>query len=271
MSDEILQLKPNLYGVGIDLRALFKSLGFGKKPAPDPVELVAQRFLQAFLDHGVAVTRIPRLVDGVTLESLRGIDELIKVLTPSVLEATAALFGIQRAWLEGTANTIYPRRHVYQDLPAFLSLLPSGESASIRAPLRALCSSPLDYAADRHQPLALVILEQVAMLDDDVVPRFTVINDVWDWSYRPARLQAKAMARIGFEKFGLVPLYCVSEERLESILNGEAVPHEVVAGTTVTDPSLEDYLLPPAASAVAKEVEELAEVLCYLEEHQPLC
>lgn len=266
MSDEIFQLKPNFHGVGIDLKALFKRLGFGNKPTPDPVELVAQRFLQAFLDHGIAVTRIPRLVDGVSLESLRGIDELVKVLTPSVLDATANLFGIQHAWLEGATDVIYPRRHVYRDLPTFLSLLPSEKSASVRAPLRALCSSPLDYSADRHQPVALVILEQAAMLDDDVVPRFTVINDVWDWSYQPARLQAKAMARLSFKRFGPVPLYCVPDAMLESILSGEAIPHNVLAGTMITDPSLEDYVLSPTASAVAKEAEELPEVLRYLDE-----
>lgn len=266
MSDEIFQLKPNFHGVGIDLKALFKRLGFSRKPTPDPVEVVAQRFLQFYLDHGVAVTRIPRLVDGVPLASLRGVDELVKVLTPSVLDATAKLFGIQHEWLEGATNVIYPSRHVYQDFPAFLSLLPPEKSESVRAPLRALCSGPLHYTSARHQPVALVLLEQAAVLGDDFVPKFTVFNDVWDWSYQPARLQAKAMARVGFERFGPVPLYCVSDERLEFILAGEAVPYDVFAGTTITDPSLEDYVMSPTASAVAKEAEELAEVLRYVDE-----
>lgn len=263
MSDDIVQIKPNLYGVGIDLKALFKRLGFGKKPTPDPIELVAQRFLQIFLDHGVPVTQIPRLI------SLRRADELVKVLTPSVLDATAELFGVQHAWMEGATDEIYPARHVSHNFPGFLSSLPAERSASFNAPLRALCSSPLDRAARRAQPVALVIVEEAAMLGDGFVPRFSVFNDVWDWSYQPARIQLKAMVRAGFQKFGPVPLYRIPEERLELIFSGEAVPHDVLAGTTITDPSLEDYVLSPTASAVAKEAEELDEVLRYLEEYRP--
>lgn len=266
MSNEILQLKPNLYGMGIDLKALFKRLWHGKPP-PDPITLVAQRFLQVFLDHGVAPAQIPHLLDEVSLASLRSPEELLKVLTPSALEATAALFGVQRKWLEGVTNTIYPPIHVYQDLPAFLTLLPREDSTPLRAPIRALCSDTPNFQAKQDQIIALVIVEQAATLGEDVIPRFRVLNDPWNWSYEPTRIQLKAMARLTFGKYGPIPLYQVSPKRLQGIIDGDAVPNEINGNSLITNPSLEDYALSATESVVAREVSELSAVLDYLRIH----
>ncbi len=262
MSDEILQLKPGIYGVSLDLKALIKRLRSGGE-APDPVAALAERFLRVFLEHGVAVPQIPRLVADLPLSALRNVDTLIAALNPSVLETVAAMFGIRREWLDGVTETIYPDRFVYKDLPAFLELLPGEDLDPGVIEAMALASVELDYRKNQEQPVALVLRERVAVLGEQIVPRFIVLNDAWDWSYAPTRFQLKAMARICYERFGPIPIHRVPKSRLDAIRSGKAVPSELVSTKRITNPSMEDYVMTADESRVARETGEVADVLLY--------
>lgn len=262
MSDEILQLKPGIYGVSLDLKALVKRLRSGRQ-APDPLAAVAERFLRVFLEHGVAVPQIPRLVADLPLSALRDVDTLIEALNPLVLETVAAMFGIRREWLEGVTETIYPDRFVYKHLPAFLELLPIEDSKPEGIQAMALASVELDFRKSQEQPVALILREHVAVLGEQLVPRFIVLNDAWDWSYAPTRFQLKAMARICYERFGPVPIHRLTKPRLEAIRSGKAVPSDFVTASRITNPSLEDYVMAANESPVARETEELTDVLLY--------
>jgi hypothetical protein len=68
MPDDILEIKPGLYGFRLNIRALIRR--FTRQAKKDPVAVVAQRFLQLFQDHGVPIAQIPRLVPQVTLDKL---------------------------------------------------------------------------------------------------------------------------------------------------------------------------------------------------------
>lgn len=80
---------------------------FTGKTKTNPVNIVAQRFIQAFLDHGVRATQIPRLQSKIKLDDLKSEEALLAVLTPEVLDQTARLFGIRTAWLEGVDDRVY--------------------------------------------------------------------------------------------------------------------------------------------------------------------
>lgn len=46
----------------------------------NPLNLIYQRFFQAFEDHGVAVSQIPRLLPQIKLSNLKSEDALLQVL-----------------------------------------------------------------------------------------------------------------------------------------------------------------------------------------------
>ena len=66
-----------------------------------PVVDLVGRFLQVFESHGVDLSQVPRLIPQIKYEDLQSEGRLIAALTPAAIDATAALFGVRRQWLEG--------------------------------------------------------------------------------------------------------------------------------------------------------------------------
>lgn len=62
-----------------------------------------------------------------------------------------------------------------------------------------------------------------------------------------------------------VPLYRVDARVLNEIVKGRCFPQSHMRGSVITEPSLEDYALSQNESKVAKECEELPEVLDYIQ------
>jgi hypothetical protein len=219
MSNEILQLKPNLYGVGIDLKAL-----------TSPAALLA-------------------------------------ALTPEILDRTAQLFGIRRAWLEGVDDRLYELNSCYKWPSVLLDDLVKCQAVSGAAFVKIITSAKnLDHESAKQQALVLIWTEELLMLDEESIERFHVYGDSWDWSYSPCRIQLKAMARLVFQRLHHpVPIYRVSHADLTAIGKGRRIPSALLRGCLLTDPSMEDFGLSPEESAVAKEVDELPEVLAYIE------
>lgn len=56
----------------------------GKERVGSSVDVVVQRSLQVFHDHGVHMAQIPRLLPQVGLDALKTSDTLLAVLTPQV-------------------------------------------------------------------------------------------------------------------------------------------------------------------------------------------
>jgi hypothetical protein len=65
-----------------------------------------------------------------------------------------------------------------------------------------------------------------------------------------------------------VPLYEVSSKILTEIRDGKRVPRAALQGCLLPDPCLEDFALSEGESAVAKETDELPDVLDYIREHR---
>lgn len=89
------------------------------KPS-DSVHVVVKRFLQAFQDHGVEISQIPRLLPKIKLADLQSPEKLLESLTPEVFDQTAKLFGICSRWLEGASERIYEPLFCYKQPEIFL-------------------------------------------------------------------------------------------------------------------------------------------------------
>ena len=245
----------------------------GKK-AVNPVNLVAKRFLEAFHDHGVNASQIPRLLPQIKLDDLKSAEALLAALTPEILDQTAKLFGIRSQWLEGVDEEIYEYHSCYKQpelLFELLAILRSrADSHIINFPLRVLSSTKkLDFKDDREQLLVPVLVEKITELLGESVYRYYIFNDGFDWGYTPGRIQLKAIARMIFKVLHTpVSLFVVSPAELQNVLDRKTVPRKFVGRCLITNPSLEDFALTKKESGHAKEVDELPEVLRYIEEHK---
>lgn len=243
----------------------------GKSKASN-VQIVDERFRFVFQAHGVDISQIPRLLTNVSLSDLITPERLLTALTPEIIDQTAQLFGVRSQWLEGIDDQIYEYLGTYKEPKELLSHIgkllhpPEGKR---HFPLRVLTTAKqLSNRSDSHQILTPILAEPIASLGDDLIYRYHVYRDGFDWNHSPCRLELKAIARILFFHLGTpVPLYLVSETEMEEILEGRTIPRHLLRGPLVTNPSLEDYALSYKESGVAKETDELPDVLQYIDEH----
>ena len=235
------------------------------------VNIVAQRFLQAFVDHGVEISQIPRLLPQVKIGDLQSPEKLLAALNPEILDQTAKLFGIRSEWLEGVDDEIYQYLACYK-CPAVilehLAKVVDGNDIGLSFPLRILSTTKkLDCNDDSQQLLTPVIVEKIAKLGEDEIYRYHIYRDGFDWSYLPARIELKATARIVDKHLHTpVPLFVISNKEMQNVMDGKLIPKRFLDGCQITNPSLEDFALTYEESVVAKEVEEIPAVLNYIEE-----
>lgn len=245
---------------------------FSEKAKALPVNIVAHRFIQVFIDHGVLVTQIPRFIPEVKLDDLKSEGSLLAALTPEILDRTAHLFGIRSSWLEGVGDEIYEFRSCYKRPELFFELFSvlrvRAKFDTLSFPLRVFSTTKnLDCNDPREQLLVSVLVEQFDEIDEEPIYRYYIFNDGWDWSHQPSRIQLKATARmICKELHSPVPLYVVSPSELQNITDGKLVPRSLLDRPLLTTPSIEDFALGTDESLIAKEVDELPLVLKYIED-----
>jgi len=270
MSDDIIEIKPTLGPVTIDLIALLRKLAGG--PKPDPVAVVAKRFVELFAAHGVAVTQIQHFLPQLTLDKVQKPEMLLGALTPDVLEQAAQLFKIRRTWLEGVDNQIYDCAFCYQVPKAFFEELATVPITHEYVPVRGLfCTETLDCRNPTSQPIALVLIEKIRELGDTEIFRYRVFHDDWDWNYPKSRIQLKAMVRVMEQlHLGPVPLDLVKPAIVEQVQEGKMIPRPYLLRAPTSDPSLEDYACTEQEHAQAKECDELPYVQKYIEKENLL-
>lgn len=268
MGDDIFEIKPTVGPFTLNVRALMRRLG--KKGQSDPVAVVAQRFLQLFLDHGIAITQIPRLIPQLSLENLRSTESLLPALSSNVLESAVTMFGVRLSWLDGVDDRIYETLYCYKQPHLFLEYFTTLNIPANGFAVRALAATKaLDGRNDRTQQLALVLVEKVQDFGSEEITRYRVYGDAWDWSHPPCRIQLKAMVRLIFQtSHRPVPIHQVKPAILQAIIEGKCVPHAALQGCLLTSPSLEDFALSREESVQAKETDELPAVLDYICKHE---
>lgn len=236
------------------------------------MSIAAQRFIQVFLDHGVEVTQIPRLLTAIKLDNLKSEEALLAVLTPEILAQTAQLFGVRLEWLEGVDGTIYEYLACYKRPTQLLDNLVTvvdGSDVGLSFPLRILATTKkLNCNVENDQLLAPIIVDKIASLGEEEIYRYHIYRDELNWSYFPCRIELKALARIVYKNLHApVPLFEISDKEMRSLLDGELIPTKLFRGALLTNPSLEDFALTYEESVVAKEVDEMPAVLKYIEEN----
>ncbi len=241
------------------------------KPSAKSVSLVAERFLQAFREHGIEPAQIPRLLPQIRLEDLSTQEHLLAILTPELLDQVAKLFGIRSQWLEGCDETIYDylatgkEPHLLLEHLRLLWQQPEWRNTVV-TPLRILTTARhLDYLDDQCHELAPVLIEPIATLGDETIYRYYIYQDGFSWDHPPARIELKAIGRTIWQALRKpIPIYTISREEMEYVLEGRLIPRSLLNRCLITNPSFEDYIIDPESSGVAKESDELPAVIDYL-------
>lgn len=267
MEGDIIDVGIPLGPVTVSVNGLLRKL-FGRREQ-GPTDVVAERYLTLFGAHGVEVTQIPRLLPAVGLDMLNTRASLLKALTCDVLDGAARLFGVEREWLDGVTEVLYPCRCCYKRPQIFFDDLAAVRTDGLEFPVRALFSDKiLSGGRDQPQPVVLLLVEKIAEFGDNEIQRFRFYRDAWDWGYFPARIQLKAMARaIYLLTQTPIPLYRVPDRRLDLVREGKVVPRDLLTRSPLTSPSLEDFALSPSESAQSQEAEELPAVMEYISKH----
>lgn len=261
--EDIIEIKPGIYGVSVNIRALWRR--WTEKPKIDPVGIVAQRFIQIFRDHGVSPAQIPRFIPEITLEKLVDSNSLLSALTPGVLDKTAELFQIRREWLDGMGGKIYKGNWCYKHPEVFFDDIAKLNMDATLWPVIAFCKDDkLNYRKNREQPLVLATVERIATIGDREIDRYHIYGDGWIWNYFKCRIQIKAMLRVLHELHGtVVPLFPVGAKLLKEIEAGWRVPRHFYMRRS-RRAFLEDFSMSSGESHVAKETEELPLVERYI-------
>lgn len=238
---------------------------------------IARRLLALAASHGVQEREIPRLFPGISYAALDTPQSVAKALTPAVVDSAAEMFGVRREYLEGLDEFLY--------FPFGSGRVPATEStreivkvivrsgfawldapSTLRGPLAVLTA---DLVPDRHagrmQRLVPVIVEPSGTELDGPVYRCRIFGGYFDWSDADQRIGLKALAWLVWNRLNkVVPLYQISEHELVGVLNWMAVPSAALLRPIITNPSLEDYVV-PAGGLVSKESDELPKVEAFLE------
>ena len=264
MSDEIFQLKPNVYGIGIDLLALGRRMRRTKGESGGPATL-ASRFLRVFKEHGVLATGIPDFIPVLRYSDLLEERALLAALTPDIMKQAADLFAVRLAWLLGTDDVIYETDYCYKSPRRLLDRLEGVARDPWNMPLRAISTSrQLDKQSVKSQRLELVIAEPISTNGERTIYRYHPFADGWEWRYSECRIQLKAMVRALRRP---VPLYEVSQAEIDLAYCGSLFFGQALRGSLVTAPSLEDYAMTSSESRQAKEVDEIPFVSIYVREN----
>jgi hypothetical protein len=236
---------------------------------PPSPQLVSKRFRQLFIDHGIEETRIPRVFSKITLEDLQSDSLLIKKLTPELINEAAELFKVKSDWLDGVDTTIYHSQTCYKQPKEFFEFLNTIKFGESDFPFRVITPiKKFDYKDDSHQPFSILFVEKIAELGDQDVHRY-YIDAGWAWDHKTCRIQLKAMALLYWKHIKHpITIYTVSPDIYFEIENLQKIPYPYLAGSLISNPSVEDYISDFESSVVAKEFEELPEVLRYIEEYK---
>lgn len=232
---------------------------------------MTERFRKVFEAHNIEASQIPRLIPQIKYEDFQLEARLLAALTPEVIDATAKLFGIRPEWLEGLDDMPYQvawSRGSPKNLLTRLSdaITTRGKDQN-HFPLRVLTTSMnLDRQGKHQQWLLPVIVETVDELGDTLIHRCQFVGNHYDWTNEQARLELKALAWVVFHQFrSPVSLYQVTPKEMEQFMLGQLIPSVLWRKGWLSEPSLEDYALSEQESRKAKETDEQAKLLAYLD------
>jgi len=157
------------------------------KQGDSNVESVATRFVALFESHGVHRNQIPEFFDhGLDIPSCACDDELLKKLTPEILNDAVKLFGVNKDWLEGSSNKIYDIQDFYkhpEDFDFYLDELLQSTGANKLSAYALTANKKPTHESDDS---LFVIAESIGEINQREIYKYHLLGDwgIYYWKSR---------------------------------------------------------------------------------------
>ncbi|EHK9050403.1 hypothetical protein RH728_004178 [Vibrio vulnificus] len=150
-----------------------------------PKELLSTRLVSVFEAHGVHRNQISQVIGhNLSLHDVSTDERLLEKLNDDILASTCQLFGVNRDWLDGASEKVYPTYDFYkhpQQFNEFLSeLLAKCGHDNLDGVLLALDK------IDRGAESVLILQETLGLINDKPYYRYYLCNG-WVFSYWKSR------------------------------------------------------------------------------------
>jgi hypothetical protein len=151
------------------------------------VSTLATRFIALFESHGVHRTQIPEFFDhGLGIPSCASDDELLKRLTPEIINDVVKLFGVNKEWLEGSSKEIYDIPNFYKHPEKFERyLIEFLENTSAEKLSAYALTSDKKLMSDCNDSL-IVIAEPIGEINQRKIYKYHLLGD-WGIQYWRSR------------------------------------------------------------------------------------
>ncbi|MEL3974308.1 hypothetical protein AAEO50_18630 [Rossellomorea oryzaecorticis] len=237
-----------------------------KEEENSPIRNVVRRFVMVYEVHGIAQTQIPFFIDkefGLQLKDFKDEGSILHILNDDLIVWTCDKFGIQREWIEGTTNSIYPHVDYYKKVHAFIKDICTLDKSAID--VIAFKSEKLKLKENHRHCIVLLIRIPIDTLNSKIIYKYVPISTLWDWGYWRSRYQVKSIFYI-CEKLRInICGYDLRDKEL--LASGSCFPQKLMSKIPITVTWYpEDYIDLPSQSCQAKETEETPKIREYIKE-----
>jgi len=242
-NDPELQLGINISGFKMTINpiAIYRQR-FSKQAK---AKRVGDRIIKLFIEHGIYITQIPRMLPEVHLDQLVDTEKLLTTITPEVIKKVAGLFGIKREWLEGSTKRIYKSISCYKrPLDFFAELQTLNMDGDLRSIIVLCQNNNFGDGKKLKEPFVILLKDKLVDLGDNEIYRYRIFSGL-DWSHWNCRAQVIAMTRLAHAIYSVsVPVICIGKKEFAEISQGHRVPsHAVNSYRPMSGLCLEDFSL----------------------------
>lgn len=218
--------------VAMTFKAIMKAT---VEPQSTELELMASRFIEIFVAHGIPISDIPTLFPEGALSRSDLLEKkaLVDKLSDEVLERTSELFGVNIEWLKGVKNHVYrtPAYRWYKNVDGFAFRLAVAcqESRRVRVLFIAeqgLTMEGLLEAKQREDSISA--LNVGVVIEKEVVAKGVGYKkyEIWEkerWNYWRCRHCLKAIMMFCEKSRVRYDGILLSQESMNSLFDGKEV------------------------------------------------
>lgn len=232
---------------------------------------LVDRFISIYGGHGILVSQIPFFVSdnfNFRLSSFKDKNSILNLLDEKIMNWTCNVFGVERAWLDGSTNRIYKYMNYYKRINKFIEAI---------FELKSLYGNELDAIFIKSGELnpnkygenyvIVIIRYPIKKINGNTIYKHIPISTNWDWGYWRSRYQLKFIIYICRKLNIYIEGYDSSLDTIYKISGGLVFPsveiNEQKLGCTWYP---EDYVSYLYNNQCAKEIDEIDIVRKYFED-----
>ena len=240
----------------------------------DEVYGLVDRFISIYTNHGMSINQISSFVDpdfGLKVSDFKNKDSTLEVIDDEILNWTCNTFCIEREWLDGVSERIYPHRNYYINVEGFIRLfvkLKNEHRDDLEIYLikdRELNPNLLSHT---ENCVIIILRYPLKKINKKVIYAYVPISTQWKWGYWRTMYQLKSIIHICYKLHPRTYIdgYDMDMATINKILGGQIFLGPEIYKLRFKSCTWypEDYIYLPSESIKAKETTETEKVREYI-------